>query len=155
MVQGNFNSTTTGSHGNGLPAPANTALTIGNPQQPAVRGVHITGSHVVPLGWPVYAGVVLHIQLLAQDNKGHQPGKLGASTQRQLTPGSWLHCLDKETVQVGELTSQARGWPTRTCLAQLVVREPRILVGKPHQGQLLTCRKLRMSSSSSADRRLA
>lgn len=42
-------------------------------------GVHITGSHVVPLCWPVYAGIVLHIQLLARDSKG-QPGQPGAST---------------------------------------------------------------------------
>lgn len=100
MVQGSFSSTTTSSHGKGPPTPANTALTIGNPQQPAVRGVHITGSHIVPLGWPVYAGVVLHVQLLAQNNEGHQLGKLGASTQRQLTVGSWLRCLDRATVQV-------------------------------------------------------
>lgn len=97
MVQGSFSSITTGK---GPPAPTNTTLTIGNPQQPAVWSVHITGSHIVPLGWPVYAGVVLHVQLLAQDNKRHQPGKLGASTQRQLTAGSWLRCLDRETVQV-------------------------------------------------------
>lgn len=59
-----------------------------------MRGVDITGSHVVPLGWPVDAGVVLHIQLLAEDNTGDQLGKLGKNTQRQLAAGNLLSCLD-------------------------------------------------------------
>jgi len=72
MVQGSFSSTTnTSSHEKGPPAPGDTALTVGSPQQPAVRGVHVTGGHVVPLGWPVDAGVVLHVQLLAQDKEAH------------------------------------------------------------------------------------
>lgn len=110
-MQDSFSSTTTSSQVKGSPAPVNTTLTIGKVQQPAVRGVHITGSHIVPLGWPVYAGVVLHVQLLAQDNKGHQPGKLEASTQRQLTAGRWLCCLHKETAGIRAATSQARTWP--------------------------------------------
>lgn len=40
-------------------------------------------------------------------------------------------------------------------LAQQADRELHVLVRESQEGRLLTCRKLRMSSSSSADRRLA
>lgn len=50
-------------HCPGSPNPQE-ALTIRHTQQPAVWRVHVIRGHVVPLCWPIDAGIILHIELL-------------------------------------------------------------------------------------------
>lgn len=47
----------------GSPNPQQ-APTIHHMQQPAVWRVQLIGAHVVPLCWPIDAGIILHIELL-------------------------------------------------------------------------------------------